>query len=138
MVIEKEIVFTSLVYDTNTYHHSEIYILHFAWLNSCCDFCGGIPMWFQMLGHLVMNIFLFESDHTSACFGKTCVICTCPCIILGLIKPKCIFICNYAWMSKYNPFIYIHTYLILGQDTIIFQWSFIFASSTIRALIFTM
>ena len=31
----------------------------------------------------------------------------------------------------------MHIYIILGQDTIMFQWSFILASFTIEVLVFT-
>ena len=39
-------------------------------------------------------------------------------------------------LSK-NTFVPMHIYLISGQDAILFQWKFIFASSTIKVLIFT-
>ena len=42
-------------------------------------------------------------------------------------------LCMYV-LSK-NPFMFMHIYLILGQDTIMLQWSLIFLSSTIRMLI---
>ena len=48
---------------------------------------------------------------------------------------------NYLYLCidvlSQNPLMYMHIYMVSVQDTIMFQWSFTFASYTIKVLILT-
>ena len=89
------IIFYCVIYALSIYHHSERVIPYFTCPDSCCDLGRVINFCFQALGKMIMHIFLFEEVHTPICFGKACVICSCPKIILVLCELKLEMFCLY-------------------------------------------
>ena len=113
-----------------------VIFLIFVWLESCCGLVWGTPKWFQVLGQIVMHVFpvwnilyihlfwtsLYKLYLSMNYFG-----------IKWTTTKMYLYLCIYV--LRKNPFMYMHIYPILGQDKIMFQWSYIFVSSTIRVLI---
>ena len=138
MVVVREILFTCAICAANVYHQSELDIPNFCVTWVLMSFGKGhnhmvssawsySNAYFPFLRHIIhpffgtsmWNLYL-SMDYLS-------------------IKWTTIQIFLYLCMDvlRKNPCMHIHIYIILGQDAILFEWSFIFASYTIRVLIFT-